>query len=218
MKTTVNDMVERFKRLTQDDTLTRWSQAEIIDWLNEAYLRVVDLRPDATATRASVSLATGPYQSLDDTNSVNLPDAMSIIRVVRNAGVVKNAIRFIAEDELNYNLPDWTGDIPVNKIERWGMSVDSPREFFVYPPARKGTLVELLYAANPGAHDPTDQDALQERIKLADSYAPVLLDYIAYRAYQKDADDPVNAGKATAYVSSFMAGLGSKNAADVEKG
>lgn len=210
----VSDIIGKFKILAQEDDYTHWTKAELIGWLNEAYILFVTLRPDATATRATVSLASGPYQNLDDVDSINLPDAFSLIRVVRNAGTNKRAIRFISEEQLNSLMPDWFDDDITNNIERWSYSPDIPREFMVYPPAKASTPVEIIYAAAPGQHDSTSETVDDDPIKLRDNYAPMLVDYIGYRAYAKDADNPTNAARSNAFMQTFTTGLGIKKSVD----
>ena len=214
MAVTVGDIITRFRILAQDEDSSsyRWLDSELVRWINEGYSRIVALRPDATATRKTVTLVDGPFQAFD---AIGISDAYSIIDVTRNVYPSKSAIRFIDRQDLDYNIPDWHSEAQSSTIERWSMSKDVPREFVVYPPAISGSTIEIVYAADPGQHNPASSSVGTDQIKLADSYSPILLDYVAYRAYSKDADDSINAGRATAFASSFMAGLGVKNDADV---
>lgn len=210
---TVGEMLTRVTNVLQDADYDRWTKAELIDWLNESYIQVVSLRPDATATRTDVSLRAGAYQDMDDGESVALADAFALIKVVRNKGLSKRAIRGITLDELDAFLPDWYEETPTNNIERWSFDKDAPREFIVYPPALAGTKIEVLYADHPGEHNPTG-DSDGEEIKLKDYYAPMLVDYVLYRAFSKDADDVTNSNRASSHLQLFTAGLGVKSGED----
>ncbi len=213
----VTNILDRFKLLTQDDDLERWTRAEVVEWLNEAYLQVVTLRPDATATRATVNLKAGAYQNLDDAATVNLGTAGALIKVVRNiGGSSTRAIRYISQYQLDENIPDWYAETESGDVERWSFDPDIPREFLVYPPAIVATQVEVIYSADPGAH--VDGASVgTEELKIRDKYAMALLDYILYRAYGKDADEPKSAARSLVYYQTFTAGLVAKGSIDAGK-
>lgn len=209
----VTNILTRFEVITQDEGLVRWPQVELIDWINEAYKQIVILRPDATATRMQVALAAGADQALDDAGSINLLTAYSLIKVVRNDNSSKRGIRLITASEIEDNIPDWYSETEVGDIERWMYDPDIPREFQVYPPALVGTLIQVIYAADPGEH--TDGPSVgAEALKLKDYYAPMILDYVLYRAYSKDVDNVVNAKRAMMHYQAFSNGLGVKNTSD----
>lgn len=212
----VSNLFDRFRDITQDDPLNRWLSAELVSWLNEAYIQIVTVKPEANSKRATVTLASGPYQNIDDTGSINLPNSLSLIKVVRNMGSNKRAIRYIPLAELDENIPDWPSEDETANIERWSFDPDIPREFMVYPPASVGTTIEIIYADTPGAH--TDGSSVEtEDLKLRDTYAPMILDYLLYRAYSKDADNASNAKRAAFHLQTFTAGFGAKNKADDEQ-
>jgi len=77
----------------------------------------------------------------------------------------------------------------------------------VYPPQHATAgQVEEVYSASP-----TDLSALTDTITLDDIYSGVLLDYILYRAYSKDADlSPSAPQRAVAHYNSFLSSLGAK--------
>jgi len=52
-------------------------------------------------------------------------------------------------------------------------------------------------------------------INLDDIYANVILDYLLYRAYSKDADYAANGQRAINHLNSFNSSLGAKTAIDV---
>lgn len=51
-------------------------------------------------------------------------------------------------------------------------------------------------------------------IKLDDIYANVILDYILYRAYSKDAEYAANATRASLHYQAFTSALGAKTQVD----
>lgn len=205
MALTVDWVLSRFKVLAQDDSYTRWDRAEIVDAINESYLRIVTLKPSANPSRRTVTLDEGPIQSIDDVAKYGA--ALSLIRVVRNMGATyKQAIRSIPLDKLEHDLPDWYSDTTTENIERWSQDDSSPREYIVYPPAVADTSVEVIVALDPGEH--TDGASVgDEDIKLPDEYAPMMLDYVMYRAYAKDDDQAYYHQKSIAHLQAFLAAL-----------
>ena len=57
-----------------------------------------------------------------------------------------------------------------------------PNQFWVWPQATAGMTVELVYAAIPPR-----PSALTDDIAINDGYSGLLIDYLLYRAYSKDA-------------------------------
>ena len=87
-----------------------------------------------------------------------------------------------------------------------------PREFLVYPPATSAARLEITYAQIPSPHTLTAQQltnaATTETIRIDDSFANALLDYVLYRAYSKDAEQQGNAARAVAHFQAFQNSLG----------
>lgn len=212
---TVQDLIDKFQFVTQDEGI-RWTDAEVIGWLNESYQQIVILRPDAGATSADVPLAEGHRQRLDDATSINLPDAHMILDVTATAGKRPRAVRQSDLSMIDGLMPDWRRMPPTPFLERWVFDDRNPREFVVYPPAKAGTTVEIVYSQAPEPHDPAANNVLDEAIKMPSAYEPAILDYLLYRAYSKDADSQANANRATAHYQAFATGIGGKSQSDTQ--
>lgn len=210
---TLAEIVARFGRVAQDPSHTRWPVADLVDWINEGYRQVVILRPDATAQSAVVALAEGARQRLDDAASINLPDAHALLDCVATRGRNGQAIRRTAQAVMDGMLPSWRNARPTERIERWMIDDRNPREFLVYPPAKAGVELEIVYSNTPAPHD-TGAPDLAERLHLHDAYAPAILDYLLYRAYLMDTDSQANMIRATGHLSAFREGLGAKSMTD----
>jgi len=80
-----------------------------------------------------------------------------------------------------------------------------PEEFEVFPPALADTQVQISYAALPEAI--TDAASTQE-LKQEGEHAPALVDYLLYRAFQKEADTvPAYHDRAAMHLAQFQAAL-----------
>lgn len=211
---TVQDLLDKFQFVTQDDGSVRWTTKEAVLWLNEAYQQIVIVRPDAGAQSAEVTLAEGYRQRLDDAASINLPDAHSVLDVTATAGDRPRAIRQTEQGTLDGLIPDWRRRRPTSLLERWAFDDRNPREFVVYPPAETGTTVEIIYSQAPAGHDPDSGAVGADEIKLPSAYEPAILDYMLYRAYNKDADSQANSNRAVAHFQAFVGGLTGKAQSD----
>lgn len=192
--TTVSQLLQNATIVVQDKTNIHWTQEELISWLNEAYQQIVLLRPDANSDTIDVSLDAGTKQSIPD-------GGVSLITVTRNTN--GNAIRYIERAVLDDQIPDWHTKAGVNSIQHFVYDLNNPKTFYVYPPANVGTQVEVVYASVPTPH--ADNTGA---ILLDDRYAPALLDYILYRAYQKDADYAANDQRSVSAYQTFINSLG----------
>jgi len=216
----VVDIVKRAQTILQDTTATRWPLTELQGWLNDAYKEIVIFRPDANAASAVVTLAAGARQKCHDTASVNLPNLLRILDVVRNthASSDKRAIRRTDRKILDDQRPTWYTDTATYSIQHYIYDDRNPHEFLVYPPATAGTTVELVYSSVPLAHALNESQlgntSTTDTIKVDDIYANCLLDYILYRAYSKDAEYAANGARATAHYNAFTGVLGAKTTAD----
>lgn len=58
------NLLLRIEDTLQDTTNVRWSEAELLRYINDAQREIVNLRPEASADHANVQLATGTEQAI----------------------------------------------------------------------------------------------------------------------------------------------------------
>ena len=220
--TKVIDIVRRAEKILNDESGVRWTRPELQDWINDSYKEIVLLRPDANSATATVTLAVGTRQKLGDAGSINLPSALRVLDVVRNMAVTSNkrAIRFMTRRVMDDQLPGWHAETGSVNVVHWMFDIRTPKEFLVYPPATSLAQVELAYSSVPTAHaltsaalDPAGADTTV--INIDDIYANVMLDYLLYRAYSKDAEYAANGQRAINHINAFNASLGAKTSTDI---
>jgi len=229
--TKVIDIVRRAERILNDEDGIRWTRLELQDWINDAYKEIVLARPDANAITATVSLRGGTRQNLIDEQSINLPNALRVIDVIRNMAATSNkrSIRMIDRQILDDQLPTWHSANASVNISQWMFDLRVPKEFFVSPPAPTPTIdppvvpaqVEISYACCPTPHtltdselDPNAQSPNTTTINLDDIYANAILDYALARCYLKDANYAANGQRAVNHMNSFNSSLGLKTSVD----
>ena len=202
----VADMLSRVSYLLNDEDMIRWTQAERIDWGNEAMAAIINRRPDAFAARAIVPLIGGTYQTIPETSTM-------LLDVVRNIGAdgatPGRAIRRSDRQLLDDSDPDWHTVTPRAQVRQFTFDDRVPTVFYVYPPAITGTQVELIVAQLPDPITSTDSEGDYE---LGPEYAEALVNYICYRARSKDSEEG-SIPDASAFYAAFSAALGEKGSA-----
>ena len=202
---TGTNIVDRAAIVLQDTTGVRWPQTEeLLLWLNDGQREVVLRKPDAYAQNVVVQLVAGTKQSIPATG-------IQLLDVIRNMGTggatPGRAITRIDREILDEQRPNWHSETASAETKHYMFDPRDPKHFYVYPPQHATAgQVEEVYASSP-----TDLSALGDTITLDDIYSGVLLDYILYRAYSKDADlTPTAPQRAISHYNSFLASLGAK--------
>ena len=206
----VVDLIVRAQTLLQDEDSVRWTVTELQYWLNDGYRDVLNLRPDSNTLTGEFTCVAGPRQVLTTT----FPNASRLVSVIRNTAATSNkyGVRLVNRRTLDDQRKGWYADTPTVSIEEYMFDPRQPREFLVYPPATTAARLEVAYAQIPSPHTLTETQltnpATAETIRIDDSFANALLDYVMYRAYSKDAEQQGNAARAVAHFQAFQNSLG----------
>lgn len=206
----VVDLISRAKTLLQDTTSVRWSLSELQSSLNDGYRETLNLRPDSNTLTGTFSCAAGPRQVL----TTGFANASRLVAVVRNVAASSNkyAVHLIDRRVLDTQRRGWYTEPASVSVEKYVFDARQPREFLVYPPATSAAQLEVLYAQVPTPHTLTDvqlaNSATAEVIRIDDTFANALLDYMLYRAYIKDSEQQGNAARAVAHYQAFQNSLG----------
>lgn len=219
MSITAQSIIRRAADLLQDATSIRWPAAELVRWLNDAQRAIIKARPDALNITATMTLAAGTRQDLDNAG-LALPPA-KLIEITRNVAPTstKGAVTKVNRRILDDQIPSWhTLPAKVNVLH-YMFDVRDPKTFYVYPPATALAQLEVMYCAYPDdvpepADGATHADVVGD-ISLPDIFGDDVLNLILYRAYSKDADYAANAGRAAGYLTLVNASLGVEIAATI---
>ncbi len=206
----VVDLIVRAQTLLQDEDSVRWTVTDLQYWLNDGYRDVLNLRPDSNTLTGEFVCVAGPRQVLTTT----FPNATRLVSVIRNTAPTSNkyGVRLVNKSSLDDQRRGWYAETPTVSVEEYMFDPRQPREFLVYPPATSAARLEITYAQIPSPHTLTAQQltnaATTETIRIDDSFANALLDYVLYRAYSKDAEQQGNAARAVAHFQAFQNSLG----------
>tara|TARA_A100001391_G_scaffold204827_1_gene202034 strand:+ start:8240 stop:8944 length:705 start_codon:yes stop_codon:yes gene_type:complete len=211
---TLTNILTRVEDTLQDTANVRWSEAELIRYVNDAQREIVNLKPDASATHANVSLTTGTEQSLPS-------GGLRLINVVRNMSSTsstasgKRSIRLVNVDILNTHEPDWhdpsvTGTAAHGtEVKHFVFDEDDPKKYYVYPGVSGSAFVEIVYSKAP-----TDLSSGSDVIQVDDIYANAIVNYVLFRAYMKDAEYAGSLQRSGTHYQLFTASLGNSVSAD----
>lgn len=175
---TAQTLVDRAEKIIQDETNVRWTSTELLGWLNDGQREIVIHRPDAYTKSIPHTL------TVSETKQTIPTDGNRVIDVVRNLGGTKPAIRQIKREILDDQIPDWHSAGANAIVQHFCYDDRDPTRFYVYPvqPASSPGSVELVYSAAP------PDVAIGAAILIPDTLSNALIDYILYRAYQKDVE------------------------------
>lgn len=206
--TKVVDILGRASIILQDATNVRFPNDELLKFFNDAQKEVVLHRPDANMQNVNnFTCVAGSKQTIPTTG-------LRLVDVVRNVG--GRAITQVDRKILDETLPNWhetTAD-STRKIEHFIFDPADPKHFYVYPKATTAFQLEIVFSAAPSDISISNFNTDTTTISVDDVYANSLLDYILYRAYQKDSEFAGNAQRSMMHYQGFTNSLGVKTQVD----
>jgi len=206
-----------------DADKARWPDAEKLKYLNAGQRQSVIFKPDVYTINDVYKLAAGSKQSVPDGTSTyqnatggTLKECIQLIRLVRNMGTngltAGAIIPPIGADMLDAYNPDWHTDTALAAVQNYIFNDDDPRHFYVTPPNLGTGYVEAVFSAYPADVVAAAGPSYDVAITLSNIYRDVLVNYILYRCYAKDAAlSPYNAQRADYYWNLFVMGLERKD-------
>lgn len=202
MAFTAQKVLQRVVITLLDPNAVRWPTAELVRYLNDGQRDIALVRPDATSTTATMTLAGGARQTLPSAGA-------KLLEVIRNSGGSKRAVRLVDRVILDAQNPNWYNITGVTEIRHYTFDPREPRIFYVYPPAASSNAsVELIYSAYPTDITEPSGSALYTdvtgNISVADIYVNALVNYILYRAYSKDSENTQNATLAASFYQLYQ--------------
>ena len=206
MAQTPNEILTRAADQLQDASNVRWTQAELLRYLNDGRRELAIHRPDVYSTITTMTLVAGAKQTIP-------ADGNKFIDVVRNINANDapgRSVRIIEREILDAQSPDWHTMTSSNVTRHFMFDERAPKNFYVYPAASAGHKLEVVYSQSPV--DVTDQQLSSTSVLAReDIYVGTLLDYILYRAYSKDAEYAGNLQRADLHYRAFATSLGLSN-------
>lgn len=176
-----------------DATSYRVSELDLLRFGNFALGEIALRRPDLFSTFGEI----GPLTANETLQSAPA-GALRLMEIIRvKGGRVVKECAMDDLDQFNVNWHSVPGATPVN----WVRHPRDPVKFYVSPPPPQGTTLIGQWAASPTIL------VAQAPLPIPDAYAPVISDYMVWRAESRD-DEFVSAPRATLFLAAFNASLG----------
>lgn len=199
----VQDIIDRVTDLLLDkergDDEARWTDDELIRWINDSRMAILTRRPQACSKVATVTLQAGTYQVIPS-------DGIQLLDVIRNMGTSGTApgraIRRTDRQAIDDTDLYWHKATPKAEISQFTFDDRIPKDYYVTPPAVAGTKIQISYTAIPA-----EITALTDDYDIALEYMDPVVNYVAYRAKSKDSEY-ANAAEAAAFYNAFGDALG----------
>lgn len=216
MTVSAQSIIRRATDVLQDPTSIRWPISELARWFNDAQRQIVKVRPDAMNTTATMTLAAGARQDLD--NASLTPAPAKLIDITRNmaASSAKKVVTKVDKRILDAQIPGWMNLTQAVDIVHFTFDERDPKTFYTYPPATSLAQLEIMYSAFPtDITEPADGLTYTSigatgmaNMSLPDIFADDVLDLILARAYGKDAEYAQNATRESFFMQKVSASLG----------
>lgn len=216
---TGRDVMERAGILLHDDEHIRWPLPELMRWVNEAVDAILLAKPSASSATIVVALQQGTLQKVPTAGSPAPLRLMGLTRNILTDGAIRVAGRAVTatiRSLLDKVEPNWHDRryLPYRReVRQFTFDEENPREFYVYPGNDGTGLIEAIVATRPpplAATGPDDDLAsYQGPVGLDDVYSGAIVDYVCYRAQQKD-DEASNTGRAAIHYQNFATAIGIK--------
>lgn len=215
-----SEVLDRARRLIQDETSVRWPLVELVMWLEDGQREIALQKPSAVSVNRVMPLDAGTLQTLPD-------DAIALLRIVRNIVSVEGdgrrnpgpVIRVCARDMLDAQNRNWhdSRDVRYSRtVKHYVYDEEDTRSFYVYPGNDGTGMVEAVVAIDPAriiiarGADAEDLAAYEVELTVQSIYVNALVDYVLYRAFAKDAQYAGNAQRAALHYQQFANALGIK--------
>lgn len=233
--TLVREVLGSVSTLLEDISpqFTRYTEAELLLWLNDAQMAIATYLPHECTTAYTVKLQPGSRQSIE---TIAVADAKTIAGtqpaadikglilrdVVRNMGIngttPGRAIRIVDRDDLDLTDPDWHTKTAA-AVRRFCFDPTAPRLFWVSPGPAVGpssaVWVELILAEEPAKIAGTGYEFSGDNstvISIDDCNRPDIVAYMLARAYLRPRGG-TNAAMAAQWTQVFTASLNARVAA-----
>lgn len=182
-------IIARARLTLIDPDAVRWPDADLYKWLSDAQSTIATLAPSSTSITGPVSLVAGTSQTLP-------VQASLLLAAYRNTG--SRAVRIIERELLDSYRPTWHTDPATKDVQNYMFDPNLPQLFSVYPPNNGTGSLDMQYALQPVDVTQATDDLITD-----DIYDVALLDFVLYRALQKD-DDFAAGSQSEMYHKSFM--------------
>ena len=189
-----SEIIAEARTLIQDtSTPYRYSDTDMLSFVNKALRRISLLRPDLFAVHEFIPTQAGViFQELPE-------EAARLIEVYYVQG--GRALTEVHRETLDQNNPTWVSATPGNPIN-YMRHPRSPRHFFLSPPPAANVTLFCEYAISPRNY--RMGDTIEH---IPEAYQPAIIDGVVFYAESVD-NEHANSGRAENAYTRMVQALG----------
>lgn len=188
------DIIVEARKLLQDTRVPyRYSDDDLLGYINHTVRRMLTLRPDLFTTIEEIPTAPANILQQLPAGSHRLVDIFSVVN--------HNSVNEVERLSMERAYPQWVSDppgVPYNFMRH----PRNPTQFFLYPKPIPGLQLLAEYTVVPELYELQD-----EMNPPGDAYMAAVIDGVVFLASSID-DEHVEQGRAALFQESFMQGLG----------
>lgn len=195
----VSSLTTRAGKILKDANHVRWTDAELLLWYNDAVRDTVQFDTAANSKHVTQILAAGARQSIP-------ADAVALLDVAGNInadGSHGSQIFMCDRKALDAFMPKWQAGSQKTSVQNAMYDPGDRKTYYVYPPVAAGTKIEIVHSFIPSEAT----NAASDDIALDPQYFTPLLDYMLWRAFSKDSENPASKARADSHSSAFQSAL-----------
>lgn len=206
----VGTLVTQLSRLISDEHFEDVTEIDWFDYINEAIIAAISVRPDICLKTESIPLIAGSFQTLP-------ADGLLLKNIhcnCNNDGSILGANVYKGDREsLDTINIAWRSETST-EFKEWMPNQVDERSFDVYP-----SLSAPSYAFVTYAYIPIPIDDKSDNIPVLDTAIPALKEFCLYRYYARDDENTPSSSKAGVHFQRFNTLLGlSVNGEQLVKG
>ncbi len=195
MGVSVSDVLARADTLLLDAARVRWPVAERLMWIADGAREVLVHRPEAGTVMETIALVP------NEARQALPPGCLRLVEILRNVGGAP--VTAVDRQAMDLHRPGWYEERPAAAIRHFCVDARDPRAFWVWPRPNDAVCVEAIVVAEPPA-----SLGAGGVLQLDSIFTGAIVDYLAYRAFSKDAEDAFNAQRAIAHYQAFADAVG----------
>lgn len=210
----IQTIMRRASTMLQDAGSTRWTYPEMLDWINDSIIEIANFAPELLSEIRVISLVSGPLQTIPN-------DTTRMLRAICNvtgtsAPYTRGAvITPISHAILAAQIPNWqvTGTLAYSAVVNHVIyDPVTPGSFYVVPGNNGSGKIECAFSKRPSPialpSNPLTLGSYSAALPVDDRYSNAVLDYVMYRALQKELAVPGAAEKASFHYQAFSNSIG----------
>lgn len=209
----IQSIIDRVTDVTRDYDHVRWTIPELARWLNDAQDQIASIHPRAASRYVILELKAGARQDLR-----TIDPTKRWVRLFEltcntfNGEATGRSIRQVSRPALDFSTRNWRAKAPTSlEVKEFAMDEREPFTFDVNPPVKDGVKVLALAAIKPDPVAQVSGGALVnpgEEFGLTDGYDIAAVDYVLFRCFTKDANDPAYSARAMQHLQAFNLSMG----------